>query len=99
MSHSIPPMTPPAIEQIPANVNDNKIAAGVTAIVLGFLGIHKFLLGYTVPGLIMLLGSLLTCGTLGLFFWVIGIAEGILYLGKSDTEFYREYVVGRRSWF
>ncbi len=33
----------------------NKIVAGVLAILLGWLGAHKFYLGYTVPGLVYLL--------------------------------------------
>jgi hypothetical protein len=38
----------------------NKIAAGVCGILLGSLGIHKFILGYTGAGLIMLLVTILT---------------------------------------
>ena len=32
----------------------NKILAGICAILLGSLGVHKFILGYTTAGLIML---------------------------------------------
>jgi TM2 domain-containing membrane protein YozV len=39
---------------------DKKIAAGVCGILLGSLGIHKFILGYTTEGIIMLLVSILT---------------------------------------
>ena len=72
---------------------------GVMAIVFGFLGVHKFLLGYTVAGLVMLLGSLLTCGGLALVFVPISIAEGFIYLLKTDAEFERDYLRGRRTWF
>ena len=81
--------------------NKNKIAAGLFGIFLGWLGIHKFYLGYPTPGVIMLL-----CGTLGWFLFlpglavtIIGIIEGIIYLTKSDQDFYHTYEVRRRHWF
>lgn len=81
----------------------NKIVAGVFGIVLGGFGIHKFILGYTKEGLIMLLGSLLgglvTCGLSTVAFSVIGLAEGIIYLSASDEDFVRTYVQGKRGWF
>jgi TM2 domain-containing membrane protein YozV len=77
----------------------NKIPAGVCAILLGGLGIHKFILGYTGAGLIMLLVSILTCGVLWPILHIIGIVEGIIYLCKTDDEFVRTYVDGRREWF
>jgi TM2 domain-containing membrane protein YozV len=76
-----------------------KIAAGICAILLGSLGIHKFILGMTTPGIIMLLVTLLTCGIGGAVTTVIGIVEGIIYLTKSDQEFYEMYVVGKKEWF
>ncbi len=30
---------------------------------------------------------------------VIGIIEGIMYLTKSDEEFHRVYIAGKREWF
>jgi len=30
---------------------------------------------------------------------IIGIIEGVIYLTKTDEEFYRLYIVGRRGWF
>lgn len=77
----------------------SKIAAGVCGILLGSLGIHKFILGYTGSGLIMLLVSLLSCGILAPVISIIGIIEGIIYLTKSDEEFVRLYVDSRRDWF
>ena len=35
------------------DVSGNKIAAGICGILLGSLGIHKFILGYSKEGLIM----------------------------------------------
>jgi TM2 domain-containing membrane protein YozV len=78
---------------------DKKILAGIFGILLGSLGIHKFILGYTTEGLIMLLVTVLTCGIGGVIMGPIGLAEGIIYLVKSDEEFVRTYVMGRRGWF
>ena len=77
----------------------NKIAAGVCGILLGYLGVHKFILGYTGAGLIMLLLSLLSCGLLAPVMSIIGIIEGIIYLTKTDPDFVRLYVEERREWF
>jgi len=79
--------------------NGKKIAAGICGILLGAFGIHKFVLGMKEAGLIMLLGTVLSCGIAYPVFHLIGIIEGILYLTKSDEEFYRVYIVGRRDWF
>lgn len=77
----------------------NKIAAGVCGILLGSLGVHKFILGYTMAGLIMLLITVLTCGVAGVITHIIGLIEGIIYLTKSDEEFVRTYVINKREWF
>ncbi len=78
---------------------DKKIAAGLCGILLGSLGIHKFILGYTSEGVTMLLVTLLTCGIGGVVMHVIGIIEGILYLTKSDEEFVATYVARKKGWF
>ena len=78
---------------------DKKLPAGILAILLGSLGIHKFILGYTTPGVIMLLISVLSCGTLAVVPSIIGIIEGIIYLTKSDEEFVRTYIQGQKGWF
>lgn len=99
----LPSAAPPVVGMRPAgDVSgraSSKIAAGVCGILLGSLGVHKFILGYTGAGLIMLLVTILTCGWAGLVTGVIGLIEGILYLTKSDEEFVRLYVDGRRDWF
>ncbi|MER3495845.1 MAG: hypothetical protein C4320_02945, partial [Armatimonadota bacterium] len=41
---------------------EKKITAGILAIILGSLGIHKFYLGYTSAGIIQIVLSLCTCG-------------------------------------
>lgn len=78
---------------------EKKIAAGICGILLGALGIHKFILGYTVPGIIMLLVTILTLGFGGFIMGIIGLIEGIIYLTKSDADFVATYVNGRKSWF
>jgi TM2 domain-containing membrane protein YozV len=76
-----------------------KVAAGICGILLGSLGIHKFILGLTTPGIIMLLVTVLTCGFGGLVMGIIGLIEGIIYLTKSDEEFYQLYYVEKKEWF
>jgi TM2 domain-containing membrane protein YozV len=79
---------------------DKKIAAGILGILLGALGIHKFILGYTAEGIIMLLVSLI--GAVFIFppfiMGVIGLIEGIIYLTKSDEDFVRTYVTNKKGW-
>ena len=88
------------VSQNPSGYAENKkLLAGLLAIFFGALGIHKFVLGYTNEGLIMLLGSLLTCGIGAVVFSVIGLIEGIIYLTKTDDEFYRMYQVNKKAWF
>ena len=99
-----PPISalPPGYGPVPGNVAaraSNKVAAGICGILLGGFGVHKFILGYTGAGLIMLLVSLLTCGVAYPIFHIVGLIEGIIYLTKSDEEFVRIYVDGRKDWF
>jgi TM2 domain-containing membrane protein YozV len=99
-----PPVSsvPPTISSSPSAANaraSNKIAAGICGILLGGLGIHKFILGYNTAGIIMLLVSILSCGTVYFVMHIIGLIEGIIYLTKSDDEFVRTYVDGRKEWF
>jgi TM2 domain-containing membrane protein YozV len=76
-----------------------KLVAGLLGILLGAIGIHKFYLGYSKEGVIMVLVSVLTCGLAAGIMSVIGIIEGIMYLTKSDEEFEQIYVRGRKGWF
>jgi TM2 domain-containing membrane protein YozV len=80
----------------PIQQDNKKIAAGLLAILLGPLGIHKFLLGYTNEGIIWLVISLCTCGVITS---VLGLIEGIIYLTKSDQEFYETYQANKKGWF
>ncbi|WP_338357190.1 TM2 domain-containing protein [Yeosuana marina] len=87
--------------------SNKKILAGVLAILLGIFGVHKFILGYNKEGAILLgitlIGIVLSCIGIGVFLvWgvsIIGLVEGIIYLTKSDEEFYNIYQVGKKPWF
>lgn len=80
-----------------------KVPAGVCGILLGSLGIHKFLMGYIMEGIIMLMitviGGIFTFGLASGLMHVVGLVEGILYVSKSDEEFVNTYVVHRKGWF
>lgn len=80
-------------------VSNRKTAAGLLGIFLGAFGIHKFVLGYTTAGLIMLLVSVLTCGIGAFVMGVIGLIEGVIYISKTPEEFRATYLVARRPWF
>ena len=63
----------------------NKYVAGILAILLGDLGIHKFYLGRIGSGILYLL-----------FCWtgipaIIGLIEGIIYLCTDDDTFQVKY--------
>ena len=84
----------------------NKLAAGLLGIFLGGLGIHKFYLGFTGPGLVFLLVNTVGLAICWIFLfipniilWVIGFVEGIIYLTKSDEEFEQQYIVEKKQWF
>jgi TM2 domain-containing membrane protein YozV len=82
--------------------SEKKIVAGILGILLGGLGIHKFILGYTKEGVIMLLVSILGTLFFGLgpiVMGIIGLIEGIIYLTKSDEEFVATYINGKKGWF
>lgn len=62
-----------------------KLVAGLFALLLGGIGIHKFYLGKIGQGILYIL-----------FCWtgipsIIGLIEGILYLTMSDEEFNEKY--------
>ncbi|AFY91943.1 TM2 domain-containing protein [Chamaesiphon minutus] len=76
-----------------------KVAAGICGILIGALGIHKFVLGYNTEGGIMLAASVLTCGIASPIMGIIGLIEGIIYLTKTDREFVDTYVSSKKGWF
>jgi len=68
----------------------SKLAAGLLGIFLGWLGIHRFYLGYTsiaVAQLVLGLLGIVTCGITSLASWIWGIVDGILILtGRISTD-------------
>ena len=85
------------------STDNKKILAGILAILLGAFGVHKFILGYNKEGIIMLAATIvLGVVTCGVFAWVVGVVgliEGIIYLTKTDADFYNTYQVGKKPWF
>jgi len=88
-----------AYQEISSDQGSKRIVVGVVAILFGSIGIHKFILGYQKEGIVMLVVSLLSLGFLVGLVALIGIVEGIIYLRKSDEEFFKIYQEGRRPWF
>ena len=88
---------------------DKKLAAGLCGILLGGFGVHKFILGYTNEGIILLsvylVGLILAIVSCGILFFIpiipaiVGLVEGIIYLTKSDEEFVQTYIVNKKPWF
>jgi TM2 domain-containing membrane protein YozV len=83
----------------PSEIQGKKTAAGICAILIGSLGVHKFILGYTNAGLITILVTVLTCGAAGVVMGIIGLVEGIIYLTMTDAQFYETYIVNKKEWF
>jgi len=93
------PLPAESAPSAPSTQTNLRIAAGICALLLGSLGVHKFVLGYTTPGIIMLVVTLATCGLGSFVTGIIGIIEGIIYFTKSDEEFQEMYVKNKREWF
>ena len=80
-------LAPPVSQTQPPSAR-SKIAAGLFAIFLGGIGIHKFYLGRVGQGILYLL-----------FCWtfipaIVGFIEGIVYLSMSEESFQRKYGYG-----
>lgn len=84
-----------------------RLLAGISALILGSFGLHKFILGYQKEGKILLfstLGALVLVQVyVGLFLVggliLLGIAEGVIYLLKKDEAFISKYQVNKKPWF
>ena len=81
--------------QATSNGENKKLITGILGILLGGFGVHKFVLGYNKEGIIQIILTFVTCGAAS----IVGFIEGIIYLTKSDEEFYNTYQVGKRPWF
>lgn len=81
--------SPPAYTQarVSSPAPKERIVAGILALLVGGLGVHKFYLGNIGMGILYLV-----------FCWtgipgIIGFIEGIIYLTKTDEEFYHDHVL------
>ena len=83
--------TPPSLPQ-----ESKRVLTGVLAILFGWLGVHRFILGDTTGGILRIVISVVTCTAGGS---LIGLIEGIIYLTKSDADFVQIYQVEKKAWF
>lgn len=74
--------------------SEKKIPAALLGILVGWLALNKFYLGYTKEGIIQIILNIVTCGIAS----IIPFIEGILYLFMSDKQFDDTYVYGRKAW-
>ena len=87
------------------NVNSSdksKVVAALLAFFLGGFGFHKFYLGCTASGIIMLLVFILGFILLGIpsvIIALIAFIEAILYIVESDDDFQEKYVDNKKCWF
>ena len=65
----------------------SRLAAGLLGILLGSFGIHRFYLGHTGIGLLMLLLTVLSFGFLAPAVGIWGLVEGILYLTAKQGSY------------
>ncbi|GAX88348.1 conserved hypothetical protein [Lebetimonas natsushimae] len=80
----------------------SKIVAFLLAFFLGGFGVHKFYLGCTKEGIIMLVIFLLgfiLAGIPSFIIAVIAFIESLIYIFKSDKEFEETYVKNKKCWF
>lgn len=74
--------------------SEKKLPAALLGLLVGWLALNKFYLGYTKEGIIQLVLNIVTCGVAS----IIPFIEGILYLFMSDKQFDDTYVYGRKGW-
>ena len=74
---------------------DKKLPAGLCGILVGGLGVHRFILGDSTGGVIRIVITVVTFG----FGGIIGFIEGIIYLTKSHEEFVELYINQKKAWF
>ena len=94
-----PPLSDPSWDDI----KNKRTSTGILGIFLGYLGIHKFILGYEREGFIYLavsiIGGIITCGIATAVASTIAIIESIMYLTKTPEEFKRLYIDKKTAWF
>ena len=75
--------------------DSKRVVCGILGILIGGLGLHRFILGDTMGGILRIVITVVTCGVGSL----IGLVEGIIYLTKTDEQFIQEYQIGKKGWF
>ena len=84
-------------------IKSKRTSTGILGIIFGFLGVHKFILGYKTEGFILLgtsvIGGIITCGIAIIVSDIIGVIEGIIILTKTPDEFKRLYLDKKTGWF
>lgn len=87
----------------PATGTKNRTTAGILALILGGFGAHKFYMGYSGEGMLLLVIDMIiviaTGGAGAIVTAVVPFVEGIAYLRMSDEEFQRVYIQGHKAWF
>lgn len=73
----------------------SRTTCGILALLVGWAGLHKFMMGHTNAALLHIAAVWCTCG----FGGIISLIEGIKYLTMTDEEFYQTYIVGGKEWF
>ena len=101
----------PAYERQTSAKTKSRVTSAVLAFLLGWLGVHKFYLGYGTVGFLYLLVTIFSWFMIfSLFFSLIGVVtlyipvilsfvDAIRYLTMTDEEFHMTYVDSRREWF
>lgn len=73
-----------------------KNKATLWALFFGFLGAHKFYLGFKIQGMLMLAFFVLTFGVGSIVVAFIAIYESLLYLLMTDQEFEEKYITNKK---
>lgn len=83
--------------------SDKRKVACIAAVFFGFVGAHKFVLGYKREGIIMALVSIaaILCqlAPIAALVGIVGFAEAFIYFGMDDKKFNDIYVRGQHPWF
>jgi TM2 domain-containing membrane protein YozV len=83
--------------------SDKKKVACIAAVFFGWVGAHKFVLGYKREGIIMALVSvaaiLCQLPAIAALVGIVGFAEAFIYFGLDDKKFNDIYVRGQHPWF
>ena len=80
----------------------SRTVAAILALLFGAFGAHMFYIGNMQSALIRLGVSLLGFVVLGvgtIAMGIIAFVEAIIYFTKTDADFKRIYVLGKKGWF